>query len=64
MGKKIDFWDLLSDAQAFIAQNYSASLNEDEADEQIKAYIKKYLYDSTFEVEDYSQEKLIDRLYC
>ncbi len=64
MSKKIDFWDLLNDVQGYISKNFSASLNDNESEEQIKAYINKYLYDFPCEVEGHSSETIIDDLYC
>lgn len=64
MSRRIDFWDLLNEVQSYVAQFYSASLNETENGEQIRAYIKKYLYDNACEVDGCDQEELINRLYC
>lgn len=64
MKKKVDFWDLLNDVQEYLSKNFSASLNEEESEEQIKAYINKYLYDFPCEVEGHPDASLIDDLYC
>ncbi|HCA28639.1 MAG TPA: hypothetical protein DEP23_03180 [Ruminococcaceae bacterium] len=60
----MDFWDLLSLTQEHISAHYAAALTDKDKLPQLAAYIEKYLRDMNYSVDGYSQEKLIDALYC
>ncbi|HCA28384.1 MAG TPA: type II secretion system protein E [Ruminococcaceae bacterium] len=60
----MDFWSLLSLTQEHISAHYAAVLTDRKKLVQLKAYIEKYLRDMNYSVEGYTQEELIDALYC
>jgi pilus assembly protein CpaF len=60
----VNFWDLLSLTQEFISANYAAVLTDSNKRFQLKAYIEKFLRDKDYSVEGFTQETLIDALYC
>ena len=61
-----DFGAVLRDVQEYISGKYSALILEggrDEAGEQVKRYIGKYLMDTRIAVRDMTMEQLINGLY-
>lgn len=54
---------LLSRVQEYISKNYAAALIEDNKGNELKAYIRKYLYDEKVSVSGYDSEHLVHRLY-
>lgn len=57
--------DVLKDVQEYISSKYSSLISDKAEDqkEQIKSYISKYLIDYGLEVERYTFDELVDRLY-
>lgn len=60
----VDFWNLLSLTQEHISAHYAAVLTDRKKLTQLKAYIEKYLLDMNHSVDGYTQECLIDAIYC
>lgn len=70
--KKRGFTDVLNEVQAFISSKYSSLVTDginqinsenNEAKQQVKRYIEKYLLDGKISVEGLSQTELTDKLY-
>ena len=70
--KKRGFTDVLNEVQAFVSSRYSALVTDginqinsenNEAKQQVKRYIEKYLLDGKISVEGLSQAELTDKLY-
>ena len=70
--KKRGFTDVLNEVQAFISSRYSSLVTDginqinsenNEAKQQVKRYIEKYLLDGKISVEGLSQTELTDKLY-
>ena len=70
--KKREFTDVLNEVQSFISGRYSALVTDginrinsknNEAKQQVKRYIGKFLLDGKISVEGLSQAELVDKLY-
>ena len=70
--KKREFTDILNEVQAFISSRYSALVTDginqinsenNEAKQQVKRYIGKFLLDGKISAEGLSQAELVDKLY-
>lgn len=65
--EKYRFKDALEEVQNFMANKYSSLLkdNEDEKDKsvQIKSYIKQFIISKKIEVDNLSQDELVNKLY-
>ncbi|RGX09354.1 ATPase, T2SS/T4P/T4SS family [Paraclostridium sordellii] len=65
--KKYNFKDVLNEVQNFMANKYASLLrdNEDKKDKsiQIKSYIKQFLISKQIEVDNLSQDELVNKLY-
>lgn len=64
MGRIIEFVPLLESVQEFVSSRYAAALTDEAKQTQLRSYIEKYLRDYQYGVDGFSQEKLIDKLYC
>lgn len=64
MGRIIEFVPLLESVQEYVSSRYAAALTDTAKQTQLRSYIEKYLRDYQYEVEGFSQDKLIDKLYC
>jgi len=63
MAKNVTFPVLLQMVQEYISQNYAAALSDKKKIGQLRSYIDKYLNDTGYTVEGYTNEKLSQRLY-
>lgn len=63
MGRIIEFVPLLESVQEYISSRYAAALTDEAKQAQLRSYIEKYLRDCQYEVDGFSQDKLIDKLY-
>lgn len=61
--REIELYTLLKLAQEHIANNYASALVDDSKHTELKAYIAKYLYDTEYTVQGYSNSQLVDRLF-
>lgn len=59
----IPFVDMLNKTQAYVAERYSASLNDPNKHDQVRGYIKQYIRNSGFGVNGYGVDALTDALY-
>lgn len=65
-GAAMEYNSVLHEVQEYISNKYAALLTEgtsEEAREQIKRYITKYVQDNRIAVGDMTQEQLVDTLY-
>lgn len=62
-GRKIDFWDLLREVQEYISRNYANALTDRSKNNQLPAYIDKFIRDKSYSVEGMTTSELISRLY-
>ena len=60
---QIGLYDLLAQTQQYIAKYYASALTDEQKQEQLKAYIEKYILDGGYLVEDFDDTALINRLY-
>lgn len=60
-----DFSSVLSEVQEYISENYSNLLTGSDVDakEQIKRYIRKYIFDRRISVKEMTADALVDALY-
>jgi len=63
MSQVIDFLSVLSKAQQYISEKYSAALTNEDKLPQLKSYIEKYLRDTGYSVEGMDITELTNRLY-
>lgn len=63
MKRQIDYVSLLDLVQKHISTNYSAALNDSNKKEQLNSYIKQFLMRYEYDVENLSEEQLIQKLY-
>ena len=63
MAQNIDFWTLLKKIQEYLSVNYAAALTDRDRNQQLRAYIEKYLRDCGYRVPGMSTDELINRLY-
>ena len=63
MKRQIDYVSLLDLVQKHISTNYSAALNDSNKKEQLNSYIKQFLMRYEYDVENFSEEQLIQKLY-
>lgn len=63
MPKYIDFMSLLNTVQQYVSVRYSAALNEENKQQQLRSYIEKFLHDNEYAVKGYSEKRLISVLY-
>ena len=61
---RIELYDLLAKTQEYIAKYYATALTDEQKQDQLKAYIEKYILDGGFLVHGFTEEELIDRLYA
>lgn len=64
MGRIIEFVPLLESVQEYVSSRYAAALTDTAKQTQLRPYIEKYLRDYQYGVDGFSQDKLIDKLYC
>lgn len=64
MGRIIEFVPLLESVQEYVSSRYAAALTDTAKQTQLRSYIEKYLRDYQYGVDGFSQDKLIDKLYC
>lgn len=64
MTQTIDFWTLLTLTQEHISKQYAAALTDKEKLSQLKAYIEKYLRDMNYTVQSFTQNELVDKIFC
>ena len=64
MSSTTDFWTLLTLTQEHISEHYSAALTDKENLSQLKSYIEKYLRDMNYSVQGYSENELVDKIFC
>lgn len=62
--RKITLESLLKLVQQYVSANYASALIDPTKGRELKAYLEKYLYDTGYEVEGYTRDMLITRLYC
>lgn len=62
---KKGFPEVLKDVQEFVSKQYTTLISDkpEEQKEQIKSYITKYLLDKRLDVDGYSLDNLVERLY-
>lgn len=63
MKRKIEYASLLNMVQEHISANYSAALNNSNKVKQLYSYIEQFLNRYEYEVEGYSEENLVKKLY-
>lgn len=63
--EKYRFNDVLEEVQEFMANKYASLLKDDSNDKsiQIKSYIKQFIISRNIEVENLSQDELVNKLY-
>lgn len=63
--EKYKFNDVLEEVQEFMANKYASLLKDDSNDKsiQIKSYIKQFIISRNIEVENLSQDELVNKLY-
>jgi pilus assembly protein CpaF len=64
MTQTINFWTLLTLTQEHISEQYAAALTDKEKLSQLKAYIEKYLRDMNYTLQNYSQNELVNKIFC
>ncbi len=60
----IELSSLVGLAQSYIAKNYAMALIDKTKQDELRAYIGKYLYDTGYTVDGYDTKSLVDRLYA
>lgn len=60
---RCNLWDVLEKTQEHISKYYATALTDEDKRVELKNYIEKFVLDSGFIVEGYTDETLIDRLY-
>lgn len=63
MKRKTEYASLLNMVQEHISANYSAALNNSNKVKQLYSYIEQFLNRYEYEVEGYSEENLVKKLY-
>jgi pilus assembly protein CpaF len=64
MSQLIEFWTLLTLTQENISEHYSASLTDKEKISQLRSYIENYLHDTNYSVQGYTQNELVNKIFC
>ena len=49
-----DLWDVLTHTQRYVAQHYAGAVTNDTKHRDLKNYIEKFIQDSRFRVEEFT----------
>ena len=60
---RCDLWTVLSETQKYISKYYAVALTDETKHDELKSYIEKFILDGGYIVDNYDEDKLVNRIY-
>ena len=60
---RTDLWTVLTETQKYISKYYALALTDESKHDELKSYIEKFILDNGYIVENYDEDRLINRIY-
>ena len=60
---RTDLWTVLTETQKYISKYYALALTDESKHDELKSYIEKFILDNGYIVDNYDEDRLINRIY-